>query len=261
MYLLDKALEYNPTKKLIAAVEALPISNMINMDSTLKKATHEVNWFEKHSCLIINWIKKRNLKKLKPSIGNTEMYRLPGNIKPESYELHFAPNITDAKFTGSVVIYATVEKDCHEIILHSNNLRFGKKDVTVEVLEDGNTSDVLILGLRYCQKYHFNYISLDEHLDRGSRIRINITNYEGILNSETRGRLLTRVKSLPITYDVWSPTEIKSIFDFADDLSVKAASLIRMVESLMGENNFYKALNKYLTNKLVFKLLFLTRLR
>lgn len=52
-----------------------------------------------------------------------------------------------------------------------------------------------------------------------------------------------------VTSDVWSPKEIRGIFDSIS--YAKAASLIRMVEHVLGEKSFYKALNKYLSARLV----------
>ncbi|XP_058791260.1 putative aminopeptidase-2 [Phymastichus coffea] len=48
----------------------------------------------------------------------------------------------------------------------------------------------------------------------------------------------------PITHKVYSPTDIRAIFDSIS--YAKAASIIRMLEKLTGSKIFYNALNKYL---------------
>lgn len=48
----------------------------------------------------------------------------------------------------------------------------------------------------------------------------------------------------PITHDVYSPTEIRGIFDTIT--YAKAASIIRMMERLLGSKVFYAGLHDYL---------------
>lgn len=51
----------------------------------------------------------------------------------------------------------------------------------------------------------------------------------------------------PMTHDVYSPTQISSIFDTIS--YAKAASVIRMLEKSLGNEVFFKALHNYLEKR------------
>lgn len=181
-----------PTKKLIAKVENI-IRNweitekaLESLKSSLKSANSEVDWFDKYSNPLKNWIKSEKDSESKTSPGNTVMYRLPKDIKPKSYVLHVEPDLEKATFKGTVAIMASVEKDCEQIVLHSDQLDFGKSDITVEEIDKSKATPVPIFSLRYVKKYQFNYIDLGRILKKGSEVRIKIS-YKGILNTEMRG--------------------------------------------------------------------------
>lgn len=50
-----------------------------------------------------------------------------------------------------------------------------------------------------------------------------------------------------ITHDVYSPTDILGIFDTIS--YAKAASVIRMMEKILGRDVFYKSLQNYLKKR------------
>lgn len=50
-----------------------------------------------------------------------------------------------------------------------------------------------------------------------------------------------------MTHDVWSPTQIRGIFDSIS--YAKAASVIRMIEKVLGRRPFYEALGNYLKKR------------
>ena len=61
----------------------------------------------------------------------TSGYRLPGNVRPTSYDVKLVTNVEpDFTYNGVVSIDVTVDENTNDIVLHSNNLK--NLDVTVK---------------------------------------------------------------------------------------------------------------------------------
>lgn len=189
-----------PTKRLIAKVQTVINNNKITgksletLNSSLKSANFEVGWFEKLSKPLANWIRTEKGSQSKTSKGNTEAYRLPDNIEPVFYDLHLEPNIPQEKFTGTVKIKAKVKNDCDEIVLHSDQLDFEKKNVTVRLEDKVGSFIKPVFMLSRVEKYQFTKIVMEERLKAGSEIRIEIRNYKGTLNKEMKGFYISYYK-------------------------------------------------------------------
>jgi hypothetical protein len=184
--LINEAVQWYPTKKIISKVENLMNNNATHLSSVkssfesgLKIANFELDWFNKYSPIIIKSI---------VSCENTRGYRLPDNVIPSAYAIHLTPFIVPNNFTfnGAVKILANVVKSTRKIVLHADQLTI--KSLEVYQINDGNRlpKKLTVLNVTRIEKYHFLNIMMEAPIKDGANLSINIA-YKGFLNTEMRG--------------------------------------------------------------------------
>ncbi|XP_023246433.1 aminopeptidase N-like [Copidosoma floridanum] len=184
--IVSGVLKRYPIKKFIDRVKQMMSSNPNHfktvkglMRRSINLANFELKWFNKHSSIIIDWIKKKTEE-------NTSHYRLPSNIVPKSYSINLIPKFEpDFIFEGRVEIEAKIQVATKKIVLHSDQLKIDEKNLFIssygEKVEMYN-----VINTFYEEQYHFYVIELKSTLREETFINITIT-YTGNLNTEMRG--------------------------------------------------------------------------
>jgi aminopeptidase 2 len=109
-------------------------------------------------------------------------YRLPTNVKPNSYDIMLVPYLKEGKFTGIEKIEVTVIQETDTITLHVGNIEI--KVVTVAVLPDKKLINDTIISKDYVtEKYN---IIVPNVLTKDTRLQISFT-YNGILSDNMIG--------------------------------------------------------------------------
>lgn len=151
-------------------------SILASLESSLRVARYELEWYENASVPIIEWLQKWN------EIEESN-YRLPTNISPRKYFISVTPylEIGNFSFDGYVKIEANVVQPTKQIILHSAEIEHHTINVTV------NNIKLNITSYTTRKEYDFLVINLATELVDKTQLTIEIT-YTGSLNtSELRG--------------------------------------------------------------------------
>ncbi|XP_011870129.1 PREDICTED: uncharacterized protein LOC105563274 [Vollenhovia emeryi] len=145
-----------------------------SLDSSLKIAKYELNWFIYVSESITQWLRKYdNLR-----------YRLPNNINPQKYIISVTPYLEgDFTVDGKVTIAANVTHPTDQIILHSSNIEH--KEVTVTA--NGQKDPLHILKKKVENRYDFYIIYLEEEVTTGTNLTIEIKYKSNLNATELRG--------------------------------------------------------------------------
>ena len=149
------------------------------MESQLKLAKYELEWYKKHVKTIIDWINKFNYRE---DTSETTDYLLPQEIVPTKYNIHVIPHIKEDNFTfnGTVEIETTVNDLTDKIVLHSFDI------LHHDIIVIGNGKKLEVMNISYSKIYNFLTIILEEDLFEGTILKIKIE-YSGNLNNEMKG--------------------------------------------------------------------------
>ena len=152
---------------------------MPSLESQLKLAKYELDWYKKHWQTIVDWINKFNKK---DDTSSTTDYFLPDEIVPTKYYIHLTPYIEEGNFTfdGSVEIETTVKDLTDKIVLHAFDIKNNSINIFV------NERLVGIKDFNYSPLYEFWIFTLFDDLLEGTNLKIKI-DYTGVLNNEMKG--------------------------------------------------------------------------
>ncbi|KAL6443889.1 hypothetical protein ACFW04_001722 [Cataglyphis niger] len=140
-----------------------------SLESSLKIARYELEWYKSASVPIIQWLQQH--------------YRLPTNISPQKYVISVTPYLEVENFTvdGHVMIEADVVNQTNQIILHSAEIKHHTVNVTA------NQTPVKIVNQHIEKEYDFFVINLDQELTVGTKLIIEIEYTSHLNTSELRG--------------------------------------------------------------------------
>lgn len=110
----------------------------------------------------------------------SEIYRLPNDTKPISYEIWLEPEFEEFTFEGSVVITIRVEEETDVITLHADNLTLDTAHLFRE------NEELTITETQYDGEFHFLQFLLDEPVQPEEELTLSIK-YSGNLQSNRRG--------------------------------------------------------------------------
>lgn len=148
-----------------------------SLESSLKIARYELQWYKSASVSIIQWLHKCLLEE------ETTKYRLPTNISPRKYVISVTPYLEVGNFTvdGHVKIEADVVQQTRQIVLHSAEIKHHTVTVTA------NQTEVKIKSENFEEKYDFYEINLVQELAAETKLIIEIEYTSHLNTSELRG--------------------------------------------------------------------------
>src|SRR5262249_46745821 len=139
--------------------------------------------------------------------------RLPGNVKPESYELTFTPNLEKATFGGDEVIRVRLEKPAKTITLNSAEIEFQEASVRA----GGETQKTEVST---DEAKEMATLTVAKEIPAGvAEIRIKFT---GILNDKLRGFYLSETKKRKYAVTQFEATDARRAFPSFDEPAYKA---------------------------------------
>ncbi|KAM0729596.1 Aminopeptidase N [Formica fusca] len=140
-----------------------------SLESSLRIARYELEWYKSTSVPIIRWLQQK--------------YRLPTNISPRKYVISVMPYLEMENFTvdGHVKIEADVVQQTRQIVLHSAEIKHHTVTVTA------NQTQVKIVNQNIEKEYDFYVINLDQELPAGTKLIIEIEYTSHLNPSELRG--------------------------------------------------------------------------
>ncbi|XP_072748197.1 putative aminopeptidase-2 [Anoplolepis gracilipes] len=144
-----------------------------SLESSLKIARYELDWYQFTSIPIIGWLRAQETRK----------YRLPTNISPKKYFISITPYLEMGNFTvdGYVKIEADVVQQTRQIVLHSAEIKHHNVTVTA------NQAEIKIESQNIEKKYDFYVINLDQELTVGTKLIIEIEYTSHLNPAELRG--------------------------------------------------------------------------
>ncbi|XP_014472138.1 PREDICTED: uncharacterized protein LOC106743116 [Dinoponera quadriceps] len=161
-----------------------------SLETSLRNAKYELQWYKTYSEPIIQWLRKRNnndeVTELPVSSSTSRFdedlmkYRLPKTVIPHKYVItittHFKDDFT---FDGNVLISVTVKEQTDLVVLHSTVLEIHSVKVKAgqeEIKTEHNPVN----------KYEFLEIKLDREINAETDLTIEIS-YKGALASDLNG--------------------------------------------------------------------------
>ncbi|XP_031788189.1 uncharacterized protein LOC100124285 [Nasonia vitripennis] len=139
-----------------------------SLQSSLKRAKLELDWYTKNAPKILQWLDKNNPR---------AEYRLPTFAKPKAYDIHLEPNFEDFTFKGRVEVDVEIKADTLKIVLQAkdlDNIRVVSSAVENPITQHYNdTTQKLSLYFK-------------EVLTAGTTLRLSF-DYTGHLRDDMRG--------------------------------------------------------------------------
>lgn len=151
-------------------VDFAPIQK--SLESSLKIAEYELEWYSTFSTPIIEWL-----------VAYDNPYRLPTIISPKRYVIFVTPYLETGNFTvdGKVTIDADVKQPTNRIILHSSEIKHHDINVTA------NNKKVDILRIKVVDQYDLYMIYVKKVLTSGTNLTIEIKYTSNLNATELRG--------------------------------------------------------------------------
>jgi aminopeptidase N len=117
--------------------------------------------------------------------------RLPRSIKPISYDIVIAPDLSSENFTfkGDVIIKIHIDESCKNISLHSWTLTIKRNYTSIKLLdEDGNETDdeIEVIDQQFMEEKQFLVIKTKEELIKGKNYLLKIK-YQGLILDNLQG--------------------------------------------------------------------------
>jgi aminopeptidase N len=146
--------------------------------------------------------------------------RLPENVKPESYELTFGPNLEKATFTGDEVIRVRLEKPAKAITLNSAEIEFQEASVTA----GGATQKATVAT---DEKNETATLTVAKEIPAGeAQMWIKFT---GILNDKLRGFYLSQTQRRRYAVTQFEAMDARRAFPCFDEPAYKATFQINLM--------------------------------
>jgi aminopeptidase N len=150
----------------------------------------------------------------------TSAQRLPENVSPESYDLKFEPNLSNATFSGDETIHVRLQKPASSITLHSAEIEF--KEATIAAGGSLQTVSVSLDG-----KNETVTLAVPKVIPAGAAdIHIH---YTGILNDKLRGFYLSETSRRRYAVTQFEATDARRAFPCFDEPAYKAVFRITLI--------------------------------
>ncbi|KAJ8681953.1 hypothetical protein QAD02_017745 [Eretmocerus hayati] len=146
-----------------------------SLQSYLKRDSYEMTWYSTYGSKIFRWLDEYD----SINQNQTDLYRLPKSVMPQSYDIYIQPNFENFSFTGNTSIDVKIVQNTFQIVLHHKKLTSVKLDMvptSFKILGDhkhNNTTDKL--------KIYFAQL-----LTAGSTLQLRFK-FGGTLEDETIG--------------------------------------------------------------------------
>lgn len=112
-----------------------------------------------------------------------DVFRLPENTSPVSYDLWFAPNMSDWTFQGCAKILVNINtENTNTVTLNLNNLTV----TNVSAIDVMNNRDVVVTGLEYQTKNEQFVISFQRAVPVNRQLLLTIK-YKGYIRDDKIG--------------------------------------------------------------------------
>ncbi|CAI6344932.1 unnamed protein product [Macrosiphum euphorbiae] len=111
-----------------------------------------------------------------------DVFRLPENTSPLSYDLWFAPNMSDFTFEGCAKILVAINTGTISVTLNLNNLTV----TNVEAKDVSTNRDVVVTGFEYQTKNEQFVISFQRAVPNNKQLLLTIK-YKGYIRDDKRG--------------------------------------------------------------------------
>ncbi|HEY4741153.1 MAG TPA: M1 family metallopeptidase [Candidatus Acidoferrales bacterium] len=146
--------------------------------------------------------------------------RLPVNVIPESYDLKFTPNLTNATFAGDETIHVRLEHAANSIVLNSAEIEF--QDA---IIASGGAEQKASVASD--EKAEQTTFTVPKEISAGpATIRIHFT---GILNDKLRGFYLSQTPRRRYAVTQFEATDARRAFPSFDQPDMKAVFHITVV--------------------------------
>ena len=125
-----------------------------------------------------------------PSVLKEINYRLPSSVAPINYSIDLTTHLdvnNEKKFTfdGNAKIFLEVIDDTDNITIHTDGLKFKKKDVNIR---DEKDQEINQLDITYEAITNFTIIKAESKFARGKKYSLMFKSYSGsLINDELRG--------------------------------------------------------------------------
>lgn len=171
--------------------------------------------------------------------------RLPTAIEPISYNIFLHPNITLAKFYGTVEIQARIKSKTSMIVLHTKNLTIS--DISIKSMNVPSTEILVQKHLEFLKNEQMAIIT-DKEMDVSSVIEISI-NFEANLVKKLAGLYLSSYKTKNgetrhIATTQFQPTGARQAFPCFDEPALKATFKLTIVREKHHKALFNMPLEK-----------------
>jgi len=111
-----------------------------------------------------------------------DVFRLPENTSPVSYDLWFAPNMSDFTFEGCAKILVAINTGTISVTLNLNNLTV----TNVEAKDVSTNRDAVVTGFEYQTKNEQFVISFQRAIPKDKQLLLTIK-YKGYIRDDKRG--------------------------------------------------------------------------
>ena len=154
------------------------------------------------------------------SAGTAQSQRLPDTVRPESYTLSLAPDLTAATFTGIETIDVTVKEPVNTITLNAAEIAFDSVTVTAGGKEQKATvtldAEKEQAAFTFPDKLPIGKAALSIH-------------YSGILNNQLRGFYLSKTARRNYAVTQFESTDARRAFPSFDEPAFKATYDVSLV--------------------------------
>jgi aminopeptidase N len=146
--------------------------------------------------------------------------RLPEDVVPDSYDLKFEPDLTNATFSGDETIHVHLQKATTQIVLNAAELEFKEASI-------GAGDFAQAAAVKTDEKNETATLSVPDIVPAGpAEIRIHFT---GILNDKLRGFYLSQTARRRYAVTQFEATDARRAFPCFDEPAYKAVFRISLV--------------------------------
>lgn len=141
-----------------------------SLQSSLKRAQLELDWYNEKAPKILQWLDKNNPR---------ADYRLPTFAKPVAYDVYLEPSFQDFTFKGQVNVDVKIEADTFKIVLQA-------KDLDNIKVSSSSSAIVSPITQRYNDTTQKLTLYFEKLLTAGTTLKLNF-DYTGHLRNDMRG--------------------------------------------------------------------------
>lgn len=155
-----------------------------------------------------------------PLLGSGDMFRLPGTVAPEHYQLEFAPDLANNSFAGEETIDVQVLHPTSEIMMNAAEIDFGAAEITAA----GSTQTAQIF---LDKERETVTLAVGRKIATGPA-QVHIV-FKGSLNDKLRGFYLARANGRKYAVTQFEARDARRAFPCFDEPALKATFSVTLV--------------------------------